>query len=134
MSATGEVTATTRIAAPPEIVFPYFTDPALIGTWLSETAEVDPRPGGIFAINPGRPAHGTYVAVEPPHRVVFTWGIPGDATMPPGASTVEVILAADGDATIVTLTHTDLPADHRESHQRGWTKLIGLLPNAVQSR
>ncbi len=134
MSATLEVTATTRIAAPPEVVFPYFTDPALICTWLTETADLDPRPGGIFAVNPGRPAQGTYVAVEPPHRVVFTWGIPDDATLPPGASTVEVVLAADGDGTVVTLTHSDLPEDHRPSHQQGWNHFIGLLPTVVESR
>ncbi len=40
------VTATTRIAAPPEVVFPYFTDPALIVTWMGDRADLDPQPGG----------------------------------------------------------------------------------------
>jgi uncharacterized protein YndB with AHSA1/START domain len=37
-------------------------------------------------------AHGTCIVVEPPHRVVFSCGIPGNETLPPGSSTVEVVL------------------------------------------
>jgi hypothetical protein len=44
------VTATTRIAAPPEVVFPYFTDPALIVTWLGDRADLNAQPGGVFAV------------------------------------------------------------------------------------
>ena len=94
------IVATEHIKAPPEIVFPYFTDPALIVTWIGEQAELDPRPGGVFALDMGDvAAHGTYLVVEAPHRVVFSWGIPGDTTLPPAASTVEVVLTPDGDDT-----------------------------------
>ena len=55
--------------------------------------------------------------------MVFTWGIPEDATLPPGSSTVEVVLVADGADTIVNLTHRDLPAGLREpSHREGWER------------
>ena len=91
------ISASVRIAAPPEVVFPYFTDPQLMVTWIAERADLDARPGGTFAVNFGATAaRGSYVAVEPPHRVVFTWGIPQDATLPPGSSTVEVVFVADG--------------------------------------
>ena len=51
---------------------------------------------------------------------------PGD--FPPGSSTVEVVLQADGDETVVTLTHRDLPSeDYRRSHQEGWAEFLGLL-------
>jgi uncharacterized protein YndB with AHSA1/START domain len=60
------VTATTRIAALPEAVFPYFTDPALIVTWMGDRADLDPQPGGVFAVDVGAsPARGTYLVVEP---------------------------------------------------------------------
>ena len=73
------------------------------------------------------PARGSYVTVEPPHRVVFTWGIPEDAGMPPGRSKVEVELVADGADTIVNLTHRDLPPDREPSHLEGWERCLAVL-------
>ena len=132
MPASPTVTATTRIAAPPEVVFPYFTDPALIVTWMGDHADLDPQPGGTFAVDVGTsPARGIYVAVEPPSRVVFTWGVPGSETLPAGSTTVEVILTADGDETIVSLTHHDLPREHRPGHKKGWETFLGALPAAL---
>jgi uncharacterized protein YndB with AHSA1/START domain len=53
----------------PEVVFPYFTDPALIVTWIGDRAELDPQPG-MFALDMGEVlARGTYVTVDPPRRV-----------------------------------------------------------------
>ena len=76
----------------------------------------------------GNPARGEYVEIDPPRRVVFTWGIEGRADFPPGSSTVEVVLQADGDETVVTLTHRDLPTeDYRRSHQGGWGEFLGVL-------
>jgi uncharacterized protein YndB with AHSA1/START domain len=122
------ISTSVRIAASPEVVFHYFTDPQLLVTWIGERADLDARPGGTFAVDfGGSAARGSYVAVEPPHRVVFTWGIPDDATLPPGSSTVEVMLVADGDDTIVQLTHRDLAADREPSHREGWERCLGEL-------
>ena len=127
------VTATTRIAAPPEVVFPYFTDPALIVTWLGDRADLNAQPGGVFAIDVGAsPARGTYLTVEPPTRVAFTWGLPGSETMPAGSTTVEVILTADGDDTIVSLTHHGLPDEDQPAHKKGWDTLLSALHAAVK--
>ena len=119
----------TRIAAPPDVVFPYFTDPVLLTKWLADTAELDARPGGIFAIaiRSGPQARGTYVEVDPPRRVVFTWGVPDRPELAPGSTTVEVTLEPDGDDTVVTLTHRGLDEPQSESHQEGWTRFLGEL-------
>jgi uncharacterized protein YndB with AHSA1/START domain len=115
------IVATERIEAPPEVVFAYFTDPALIVEWIGNRAELDPRPGGVFSLDMGEVvARGAYIAVEPPHRVVFSWGISGSDTLPPGGSTVEVALTPDGDDTMVVLTHRGLPSSHLDSHRAGW--------------
>jgi uncharacterized protein YndB with AHSA1/START domain len=122
------ISTSVRIAAPPEVIFPYFTDPQLMVTWIGERDDLDAKPGGTFAVDVGgAAARGRYVVVEPPHRVVFTWGIPGDATLPPGSSTVEVVLVADGADTVVHLTHRDLPADREPSHREGWERCLAVL-------
>lgn len=126
------IVATEHIKAPPEVVFPYFTDPALIITWIGDRAELNPQPGGVFALDMGQSlARGTYITLDPPHRVVFTWGIPGNDTLPPGSSTVEVVLTPDGDDTLVVLTHHVLPPTHIDGHRAGWERQLGHLPAAV---
>jgi uncharacterized protein YndB with AHSA1/START domain len=127
------ISASVRIAAPPDVVFPYFTDPKLIVTWIGERAELDARAGGTFAVDFGSvAARGAYVVVDPPNRVVFTWGVPGDDTLPPGSSTVEVVLVADGDDTIVDLTHRGLPPDREPAHLEGWERCLAALFDAVR--
>ena len=70
---------------------------------------------------------GTYVSVEPPNRVVFTWGTPGNDALPPGSSTVEVLLKADGNETVVELFHHDLPVAELSGHKAGWTACLAKL-------
>jgi uncharacterized protein YndB with AHSA1/START domain len=131
-SASGPVTASVRIAAAPQVVFGYFTDAALLMRWLAETAELEAKPGGLFRIVvDGNPARGVFVQVDPPRRVVFTWGIEGNDELPPGTSTVEVTLTAEGDDTVVTLTHRDLPEGFRATHQEGWTRFLGSLSSVA---
>ena len=63
-----------RVAAPPETVFPYFTDPERMRRWKGVDLKLDPHPGGIYRCDmDGRHvARGEYVEVSPPHRVRFT--------------------------------------------------------------
>jgi uncharacterized protein YndB with AHSA1/START domain len=122
------LTATVRIGAPPAVVFPYFVDPALLIQWIGEWADLHPEPGGTFALDfTATPVRGHYVEVDPPRRVVFTWGVAGKDSMPPGSTTVEVVLSADGPDTVVELFHHDLPAEERDSHLQGWTAMLGQL-------
>jgi uncharacterized protein YndB with AHSA1/START domain len=124
----------TRIGAPPEVVFAYFVDPDLYRRWKGSTAELDARPGGIYRVlmPSGDRVRGEYVSVEPPHRVVFTWGFEGNAELPPSSSTVEITLRADGDGTIVRLRHARLPSDvSREQHALGWQHNLQRLATAA---
>ena len=60
-------------------------------------AELDPTPGGVFAVDiDGHPVRGEYVEVDPPHRVVVTWGLLGSEQLPAGSSRVEFRLTAVG--------------------------------------
>ena len=123
------VELTRRIEAPAETVFAFFTDPVRFKTWLGIDAEVDPKPGGEYRIlltdETRVSACGRYVELDPPRRVVFTWGFEGLEGLPPGASTVEVTLTPDGEATVVVLRHTGLDGrDWCDFHVWGWN--IGL--------
>ncbi len=128
------LTATIRIAATPADVFPYLVEPQLLVQWIGTWADLHPEPGGVFALTfEDTQVRGTFVSVEPPHRVVFTWGIPGNDALPPGSTTVEILLTADGDETVVELSHYDLPADELPSHRAGWTSLLDMLRQVVSA-
>jgi uncharacterized protein YndB with AHSA1/START domain len=82
----------------------------------------------LFALNFSNIAvRGEYVEIDPPRRVVFTWGVPGKDSLPPGSTTVEVVLTPDGPDTIVELFHHGLPVEERDSHLEGWTTMLGRL-------
>jgi uncharacterized protein YndB with AHSA1/START domain len=75
---------------------------------------------------------GEFVAVEPPSRVVFTWGFENESIdVAPAASTIEVTLAPRDGCTRLTLVHRDLSASDRASHDGGWKTMLGRLASAV---
>lgn len=123
---------TEHVRARPEVVFPYLTESALLAAWLCDTALAEGRPGGALRLDMGEvQVLGSYLVVDPPRRVVFTWGVPEWADLPPGSSTVEVTLTPDGpngENTLIVLTHRGLPAARRDGHRTGWDeRLAGLL-------
>jgi uncharacterized protein YndB with AHSA1/START domain len=124
-----------RIDASPGTVFDFFTDPAKMVRWKGAMATLDPRPGGVYRVqmNEQAVAVGEYVVVDPPKRVVFTWGWEGDdAITPPGSSTVEVTFTPDGDGTLVRLVHTGLPSPESvEAHGHGWDEYMPRLAIAA---
>jgi uncharacterized protein YndB with AHSA1/START domain len=123
------------VQAPPDIVFAYFVDPDKLVRWMGSHATLDARPGGIFRLEyRDGTARGEFVELEPPTRVVFTWGWedPEDAVQP-GASTIEVTLAAVGDATLVRLRHLGLPDGSRDGHAEGWDHFLPKLVEAARA-
>jgi uncharacterized protein YndB with AHSA1/START domain len=52
----------------------------------------------------------------------------------PGSSQVEILLTADGDETVVNLSHTGLPAEKRATHLDGWTEHLDLLQALLEPR
>ena len=126
-----------RIAAKPETIFPFFTDPSKMVRWKGIDATLDPRPGGVYRvnINGSSIAHGEYVEIVPHSRVVFTWGWEGEGSLlPPGSTTLEISLIPDGDATIVRLRHLGLPADQRDGHAEGWDHYLPRLATVAEGR
>lgn len=126
----GAVERQVRIDARPETVFAFFVDPAKMVQWKGIEATLDPRPGGMYRVDvTGRDvARGEYLVVEPPRRVVITWGWEGDGhPVPPGASTVEITLTPDGEGTLLRLRHSGLTAAQGQEHLAGWDHYLERL-------
>jgi uncharacterized protein YndB with AHSA1/START domain len=121
-------TTTVRIDATPPEVFPYLTNADLMVRWMGDWAELKPEAGGTLAIDiNGVPVRGRYLVVDPPHRLVFTWGAAGNETLGPGSTTVEILLRADGDGTLLELAHRNLPPEEVPQHGIGWNHFLDRL-------
>jgi uncharacterized protein YndB with AHSA1/START domain len=126
-----------HVTARPETVFAYFTDPARYRQWMGGDVELDPRPGGVYRVGmrDGVEALGQFVEIEPPRRVVFTWGWTGMFEVTPGSTRVEVTLAAEDGGTRVVLRHYDLPDDDaRGQHRDGWQLYLARLAMQASGR
>lgn len=112
-------------------VFSYLVDPEKFVQWMGVEAQIDPRPGGAFRLDVDGGVHvavGRYEVVDPPRRIVLSWGWEGDANVPPGSSSVEFELEPDETGTILRLRHSGLPTEpERASHRRGWILFLGRL-------
>jgi uncharacterized protein YndB with AHSA1/START domain len=128
----GVVEVERHIPADPETVFAYFTDSDRFRLWQGVDAELDPRPGGVFRVtmtgHSKQIVEGEYLEVDPPKRVVFTWGYRGNAGLLPGHSQVEVVLVPEGDETLLRVRHSGLPSDNAcRFHVWGWDLSLDRL-------
>lgn len=129
------------ISVPREEVFAAWLDPPSLATWMCpgaarSSAQVDPKVGGAFRVVMDHADEqvehtGTYLAIEPPARLSFTWISPYTDTLP---SVVTVEFHTRGDGTEVVLTHERLPARHVEAHRKGWSEILGKLEEALRKR
>jgi uncharacterized protein YndB with AHSA1/START domain len=123
------------IAASPETVWELLTDPEQAGRWMGLGAVFDLRPGGGYQVEvlPGNIARGEFVEIDPPRRLVHTWGWEGGKHgVPPGSSTIEYELIPSGEGTLLRFTHRDLPsAEAAASHGHGWDHYLARLSTAA---
>lgn len=135
MTGADVVEVSVHIAARPETVFPYFTDPGHYVQWMGTRAALEPVPGGCYRVvmRDGIEAAGEFIEVDPPHRLVFTWGWTHDGAVPPGSTRVVITLRAEAGGTRVVLRHYGLPGDDQcEHHRKGWLLYLGRLNERVQ--
>ncbi len=123
-----EYTTAIDIDAPPEVVCGHLTTVRGLLAWMGEWAELQPQPGGLFAVNiGGTPVRGRFLEVEPPSRVVVSWGMAGSVDFPAGTSRLEFRLQPRGAGTRLQLTHSGLPATRAATHLGGWEHYLGRL-------
>ena len=135
MKVSVDIVREVRIEAPPDEVFPFFTDPERMIVWKAVEATLDPRPGGVFRINvTGHDvARGEFVEIDPPRRVVFTFGWEAEGSPePPGSTTVEVTLVPDGEGTLLRLVHSGVPDEIRGGSAGGWDHYLRRLTVAAE--
>lgn len=126
------ITASIHIDADPARVFDHFTRAEALAAWIAEHAVVDPRPNGEFALDiRGVPVRGRYLVVEPPTRLVISWGHAGSDRLPPGASTLEVRFDAVDGGTMVHILHSGLPEPEASRHRAGWLHFLDRLRTAA---
>jgi uncharacterized protein YndB with AHSA1/START domain len=119
------------IAASPETIWQFLVDPSKAVRWMGVAASLDARTGGRYRVEvlPGDVVLGEFVELDPPRRLVHTWGWesrPG--SVPPGSTTVAFDLIQRADGTLVRVTHTGLSAGvAAERHARGWDHYVPRL-------
>ena len=140
----GRVQIRRRVSATAEQIFDLWTKPDLMVRWMSPfpgavdcRASSDLRPGGAFSLvmtskDASREVSGTYVQIERPHKLVFTWVGPLTNNV---NTLVTVELTPSGDETELVLTHERLPTSAIvEGHTRGWGHILDHLADAVGLR
>ena len=130
-----------RVSATAEQVFDLWTKPELMARWMSPfpgavdcKASCDLRPGGVFSLfmssgESSRDVSGTYLEIDRPHRLVFTWTGPLTNNV---NTLVTLELTPRADETDLVLTHERLPTSAIvEGHTKGWGNILDHLAEMI---
>lgn len=133
------LTITRRLAAPRDVVFRAWTDPAELVRWWGPDGftiprcEMEVRPGGAWRtcmVSPQGREHivsGVYREIVAPERLVFTWGWETDGVR--GHETVVTLefRDRDGQTEFVLTQGVFETVDGRDSHGSGWSSAFDCL-------
>jgi uncharacterized protein YndB with AHSA1/START domain len=133
-------------AVPSERVFDAWLDPDSLARWMVGRdvrdeevvhVQVDPRVGGAFSFLVRRDGQdvdhvGTYLEIDRPRRLVFTWHVPPDVD---ALSRVTIVVAPRVDGCTLTLTHEIDPryAAYAARTEQGWTTILEALERAMHA-
>jgi uncharacterized protein YndB with AHSA1/START domain len=122
--------------APAKMVFDAWLDADNVGRWLFATpggkmhsVKIDPRVGGEFEIIDKRGDEltrhiGTYLEIDRPRRLVFTFAVPQYSEE---FTTVSIDIVPLDSGCELTLTHEGVLPEWRESTFDGWTMILNSL-------
>jgi uncharacterized protein YndB with AHSA1/START domain len=128
---------TVDIGASVDVVFEYFTDSALWAAWWGSGSTIEARPGGRMLIrhSNGVEVTGEVVEVEPPRRIVFTYGYASGPQQPKaGGSQVTIALEPHGTSTRLHLTHAFAETAHRGGFVQGWRYQLSVFATTIADR
>jgi uncharacterized protein YndB with AHSA1/START domain len=125
------------INAPIEKVFDAWLDPEILSQFMlpmpgmpQPKTEIDARPGGRFTIlmdvgDEVIPHSGTYLEIERPNRLVFSWESPFSTD---GSTVTLGFTAEKTNSTRVELTHEKFPDQEScDNHLVGWGNILNVL-------
>lgn len=133
------------LKAKPELVFDVWTSPEHLMRWFSPSEEitnpfihVDLREGGTYEIaflNPDGSqvvVGGTYLSIEKPHKLIFTWAWEDHPEFGSHEMLVTVDILEHAEGTELILTHEKLlPGPIFEEHSRGWNGCLDRLSSVI---
>ena len=133
ITSTHRLDRTIVIHARPATVFEFFTSTPDWAAWWGPGSHIDPRPGGQLLIRHpnGVEVTGEVIDVQPPGRIVFTYGYASGQSIRSGGSRVTIRLEGHPDGTLLQLTHEFPDFDSRDQHVQGWRYQLSLFANAV---
>lgn len=134
-------------AATPDRVFRAWTHPDVLRTWWAAVAhwegafaEIDFRQGGTYRLGMRDVDNdsvyivgGQFLEIDEPCRLVYTWTWETTPQLPGSEdSLVTVVFVADGDGTLVKLTHSGFKTEAvRDQHVQGWAGCMDNLARRV---
>ena len=123
-----EIMVERTIPAPPGEVFDGWLNPKIAGNpWnAAEKFILDPKVDGLFYWTlKGTSHYGRFTEIERPGRIQHTWVSPNTLGL---ESIVTLTFKRQGDYTLMTLVHSDLPdTEGGRSHERGWNYFLGIF-------
>jgi uncharacterized protein YndB with AHSA1/START domain len=147
-AAPAELVVTRRFAAPRALVFRAWSSAEHIKRWFSPEgcstpeAEVDFRPGGVFAVSMKLPdgqqswSRGHFDEVVPTERLAFSSSVTFGDSAPLFTAKTVVTFAEDGDGTLMTVRqhyeiHDRRFADVTQGANEGWRTTLDKLEREV---
>ena len=141
MTAKPAAIAVQSIRAAPERVFDAILDVGMISRFMfgpllreEEILHIrnDPKVGGAFSYKVRRGETdidhiGTFLELDRPRRIVFTWAIAGQGDDDPSVVAIDITPTAEG--CTVRLVHEMAPewADFVDRSRGAWEKMLGVL-------
>ena len=123
-----EIMVKRTIPAPPGEVFDGWLNPKIAGNpWnAAEKFILDPKVDGLFYWTLKETSHyGRFTKVERPARIEHTWVSPHTLGE---ESTVTVTFKKQGEDTLMTLVHSDLPdTAGGRGHEKGWNYFLEIF-------
>jgi len=114
---------TFRINAEPSDVYAALTNPVTIELWSGNQAQMSTEPGSEFSLWEGDITGKNLEFIEN-RKVVQEWYF-GDQ---PEKSIVTILISPDGDSSVVTVEHTNIPDGDYSEISEGWREYyIGAI-------